>query len=318
MNGKEVGMRILKLAAVGLALAAPLRLAAQNECNSVATQARGACNRAVDAYKTFQPLGGIVISGGNPELGAGRTLGGFGHLFASLRVNAVKAVVPNPDTTQVSIAGTVPAPVAEAGVGLYRGLPGGLLALDALASATLLPTNLDKLSVDSSASRIGSMALGLGYGVRVGILHGGFPIPAVSLSVMRRTLPRVRLGSLSAGDDFEFDTDLRATNVRLIAGMRLVMIDAAVGVGFDRYASTGHLRFYNNPPLKTTVQEITVPVKNSRQVLFVNAGLSLVALRIVGEIGYQTGKDQRLSASYSDFDPKVGHVFGGFGLRFSF
>ncbi len=293
-------------------------LAAQTECSAVATQAQTICNRAVDAYKTFQPLGGIAISGGDPELGTARGLGGPGHLFVSARVNAVKADIPNPDTTQAKISGVVPAPVVEGGLGLLRGMGGGLLSVDVLVSATLLPTNLDKLSVDSNATKIGSMALGVGYGARVGILNGAFPIPSVSVSVMRRSLPRVQLGDLSKGDNFQFDTDLKATNVRVAASLRFILLDVAAGFGFDHYSSTGHLRFYNNPPLNTTIQTITVPVTNNRQVLFADAGLNLMVLKLVGEVGYQTGKDQKLSTNYRDFDPTAGHVYGGIGVRFSF
>ena len=311
-NGDRLALILTTLSAVAGSLAA------QSECSGVPTPAQTICSRAVDAYKTFQPFGGIAISGGNPELGTARALGGPGHLFVSARVNAVKADIPNPDTTQGKISGGVPAPVVEGGLGLFQGTGGGLLAVDALVSATLLPTNLDKLSVDSNATRIGSVALGVGYGARVGVLNGAFPIPSVSVSVMRRSLPRVQLGDLSKGDNFQFDTDLKATNIRVAASLRFILLDLAAGFGFDHYSSTGHLRFYNNPPLNTTVQTITVPVTNNRQVLFANAGLNFVAMKLVGEIGYQTGKDQQLSTSYSDFDPTAGHVYGGVGVRFSF
>ncbi|MBI1967473.1 MAG: hypothetical protein HYS40_05750 [Gemmatimonadetes bacterium] len=280
-----------------------------------------ACNTAVDAYKTFQPLAGVATSGGNPVLGTAWTLGGLGHLFVSARVNAVKAVLPNPDTGSASVEGAVPAPVIEAGVGLFRGMAGGLLSVDALGSATLLPTSLDKLSVESGATSVGDFALGIGYGLRVGVLNGAFPVPAVSVSAMRRTLPRIQYGQLGAapgsGDAFEFDTDLKATNVRVTASWRFVLLDVAAGVGFDQYTSTAHLRYYNNPP--TTLRDtVMTELDNSRQVLFANAGLNLAMLKLVGEIGYQTGKDQNLSTSYSDFDPKAGHVFGGVGVRLSF
>jgi len=293
-------------------------LAAQNECAGVATQAQTICNRAVDAYKTFQPLGGIAISGGNPELGTARGLGGPGHLFVSARVNVVKADIPNPDTTQGKISGGLPAPVVEGGVGLLRGVGGGLLSVDALVSATLLPANLDKLSVDSTATRIGGMALGVGYGVRVGVMNGFFPIPAVSVSVMRRSLPRVQLGDLSKGDNYQFDTDLKATNVRVAASLRFLVLDVAAGFGFDHYSSTGHIAFCNSPQPLCAKQTVTVLVTNNRQVLFADAGLNLMLLKLVGEIGYQTGKDQQLSTTYRDFDPTAGHVYGGLGVRFSF
>ena len=216
------------------------------------------------------------------------------------------------------ISGGVPAPVVEAGLGIWPGLSGGLLAVDALGSATLLPTGLDKLSVDSNAARVGQVALGFGYGVRVGVLEGSFPIPSISVSVMRRTLPRLQYGSLAGGDQFEFDTDLKATNVRVAASMRLLFIDAAAGFGFDKYSSTAHLRFYDNPPLNTNVRTVPLSRANSRQVLFVNAGLDMMAAKLVGEFGYQTGKDQTLSRNYTAFDPKAGHVYGGVGFRISF
>src|SRR5205807_3797427 len=198
----------------------------------------------------------------------------------------------------------------------------GLLSVDALGSATLLPTTQVKnLTVDSNATKVGSLALGIGYGVRVGVLRGSFPIPSVSVSVMRRSLPRLRYGtlapsSLSSGDAFEFDTDLKATNVRVAASMKLLLLDVAVGVGFDKYTSTAHLRFYDNPPTNS-VRTVTLDLNNSRQVLFANAGLDVLLLKLVAEIGYQTGKDQRLSTTYADFDPKAGHVYGGAGVRFS-
>ena len=35
-------------------------------------------------------------------------------------------------------------------------------------------------------------------------------------------------------------------------------------------------------------------------------------------LGYQTGTDQSFSTTFSDFDPKAGHVFWGAGLRINF
>src|SRR5216117_3732932 len=129
MRGMKWIPALLGLAAVPLAAQEP-------RCNDPSAQVQAACNAAVDAYATFQPLAGIAISGGNPELGTARALGGFGHFFGSIRVNAVKATVPNPDTTQAPISGGVPAPVIEAGVGVWPGLSGGILAVDVRGSAT--------------------------------------------------------------------------------------------------------------------------------------------------------------------------------------
>jgi len=41
-------------------------------------------------------------------------------------------------------------------------------------------------------------------------------------------------------------------------------------------------------------------------------------VKLVAELGFQTGKDQSFATTFRDFDPKAGHVFGGVGLRFGF
>lgn len=303
---------------LGLLLAGSVPLSAQ--CTTGTSNAQALCQRAVDALKTLHPLVGAAISGGNPELGAGGTLGGLGHFFVSARVNVVQFAVPSPDTTKSAPAkGGVPAPVIEAGVGLFPGIGNGLLSVDALASATLLPTTqVADLSVDSGAAKVGKLALGLGYGVRVGVIKGSFFIPSVSVSIMRRSLPRIRYGQLGptpgSGDAFSFDTDLHATNIRVMAGMHLLLLDVAAGFGIDHYSSTAHLSYYDPVVAQTDAIDLT----NNRQVLFADAGLNLLLVKVVGEIGYQTGKDQKLSTNYSGFDPKAGHVFGGVGIRISF
>ena len=279
------------------------------------------CQRAEDALKSFHPVAGLIVSGGNPVLGSGGTLGGLGHFFVSARVNAVKVALPSTNSADTaSTSAVVPAPVIEAGLGLWNGLGNGLLSVDALASATLLPTTqVSNLSVDSNATKIGSLALGLGYGVRVGILKGSFFIPSVSVSVMRRTLPRIQYGTLGAvpstDSAFSFDTDLKATNFRVTAGMHLLLLDVAAGFGYDVYTSNAHLAYYSSP---ISIAHDTLNLNNKREVIFLNAGMNLMLIKVIGEIGYQTGKDQTLSTNYQGLDPKAGHVFGGAGVRISF
>ena len=300
--------------------AAPLP-AQEPQCNTIDPNATAACNTAVDAVKAFHPLAGMLVSGGNPVLGTAGSLGGAGHLSLTARVNVIKAALPNPDSASrpsvpSSFNGAVPAPIVEAGLGLYRGTTLGLLSIDALGSAVLLPTGVvSNLSVDSGATHIGSVALGLGYGVRVGALKGSFPVPSVSVSYMRRTIPRIQYGDLASGNQFEFDTDLKADNYRVEAGWRFVLVDLAAGLGIDHYTSTAHIRFHDTP---TTVRTVSLDLANTRQVVFVDAGLSLALVKLVGEVGYQTGKDQKLTTNFSGFDPKAGHVFGGLGIRFGF
>src|SRR5207249_10621031 len=95
-----------------------------------------------------------------------------------------------------SFNGAIPARVVEGTVGVFKGVGSGLLAVHALGSALILPTGLEHLTVESKAPHFADAALGVGYGVRVGVLNGGFPVPGVSVSWMHRTLPRLRYGTL--------------------------------------------------------------------------------------------------------------------------
>jgi len=303
------------------ALAPPPLLAAQEpQCQNANPQAQAACNTMVDATKVFHPLAGMIVSGGNPVLGTAGPLGGFGHVSATLRVNAIKASLPNPDSAAQnpvpsSFDGYFPAPVIEAAVGLYGGQGGGLLSIDGLASAVLLPASrVPGMSVDSGAPKIGDIALGIGYGVRIGLLRGSFPVPAVSVSVMKRHVPRIQFGDVSANDPADFATDLSATNWRATAGMRVLFADVAAGIGVDHYTSAAIIHYRDGLFTRT----VTLDLANTREVLFANAGLTMGPVKVVAELGYQTGTDQSFSTTFSGFDPKAGHVFWGAGLRLNF
>ncbi|HEV8265709.1 MAG TPA: hypothetical protein VGQ06_12245 [Gemmatimonadales bacterium] len=311
------------ITSLALLTALALPLAAQEpQCQNIDPQREAACNTMVDATRAFHPLAGMIVSGGNPLLGTGSTLGGFGHLSASLRFNAIKASLPNPDSAArnpvpSSFDGYFPAPVIEAAVGLYRGTGGGLVSIDALGSAVLLPASRVRgMSVDADAPKIGDVALGIGYGARIGILNGSFPVPAVSVSVMKRHVPRVQFGDVSAptSDPADFSTDFDATNWRAVAGMRILFADVAAGLGIDHYTSAATIHYQDVGGPRTVVLDL----KNTRQVLFLNAGLTTGLVKLVGELGYQTGTDQSFSTTFRDFDPKAGHVFWGAGLRLNF
>ena len=310
-----------------IAFAAPL--AAQDpQCAMPDPNATAACNTAVDAIRAFHPLAGMIVSGGNPVIGTSGSLGGIGHLTITARVNAIKASLPNPDSASQSrvpssFNGAIPAPLVEAALGLVRGR-GGFLSVDALGSAVVLPTGgVSGLAVDSNAAHIGGAALGIGYGARVGILAGTFPIPALSVSWMRRTLPRIQYGILGpafgTGDQFEFSMDLKADNYRAVASWKFVLVDLAAGLGIDHYSSSQTaVRFHDDPLNPAHVRTVVINPANTREVVFADAGLSLAVIKLVGEVGFQTGKDQSFATTFSNFDPKAGHVFGGVGLRFGF
>ena len=195
-------MRTLR-ALLGLCLVAvapPVLLAQNGQCTQFdnqpgdpQNQAFNVCNSAIDATKAFHPVAGLLVSGGNPVLGTASTLGGFPHVSFTVRANATRVRLP--DLGYKGVGTTVPAgqnvlapnPLIEMGLGILKGSSQGFLSLDALGSAELIPTSaIDNLKVDPKARKIGSsIALGLGYGARVGVLRGHGLTPSVSAKIGR-------------------------------------------------------------------------------------------------------------------------------------
>lgn len=311
---------LLSGAVVALVLPATA-LAQTPECEAYAGNTGRVCAAAVDGTRALHPVAGILVSGGNPVLGTGKTLGGLGHFSVTARANAVKVVLP--DVGYTGATGTVPsseksfapAPVVEGAAGIWRGLPSGLLSLDALVSAQLLPTGqLEHLAVDQGARRIGDVALGLGFGARIGILRGISPLPAVSISVMRRDIPQLRYGDLAAGDQFRYAVDLHATNVRLVGSTQLAAFALAAGLGWDRYTGDASIQF-RDQTTGAVAPEIAVRLRSERLLGFADAGVSLGLVELVGELGWQGGKDQHLTTDFQDFDPAHGRLFASLGVR---
>jgi hypothetical protein len=306
-----------------VALASPL-FAQTPECSAYTGNAEQVCAAAVDGTRAFHPVFGMLVSGGNPTIGSAATLGGLGHASLTVRANAVNLVLPDLGYTGGSStvpAGDklfLPAPLLESSVGIYKGMTGGLFAVDLLGSAQLLPTDqIDNITVDANARRIGSIALGLGYGARVGLLRGMGPLPNISFSLMRRDIPTIAYGDVSTGDRYSYSVNLHATNLRLIASKQIAVLDLAAGLGWDKYTGDAIIQFRD--PFTLALQpNIPVDLNNSRLLGFVNAGLSLSMVRVTGELGYQGGKDQNLSTDFEDFDTTQGKFFAGLGLRVSF
>src|SRR5256714_3276329 len=116
----------------------------------------------------------------------------------------------------------------------------------------------------------------IGYGARVGILGGTFPIPALSVSWMHRTLPRIQYGNLGpafgTGDQFEFSMDLKADNYRAVASWKFVLVDLAAGLGVDHYSSSATTIRFHDASTPTSVTTIVINPANTREVLFADAG----------------------------------------------
>ena len=274
----------------------------------------------IDGARAFHPILGLLTSGGAPVLGATDGLGGFGHVYITARVNATRVVLPDLNydgsTTTVGAGDKLffPSPVIETAVGLFGGTRTGLFALDFLGSAQLLPTKqIDNFGVASSARHIGSVALGLGFGGRLGLLRETPAMPGIALSVMYRDIPELRYGDLGAGANLSFATDLNATNLRAIATKRFGLASLAAGVGWDHYTGQAQVQF-RDPVTAIPEQVIERDLASSRTMGFVNAGIGFRHAKLVAEAGYQLGKDQHLVTTFSEFDPAGGRFFAAVGL----
>lgn len=296
------------------------------ECNqpliTIDQQNVNICNAAIDGANLFHPVAGLLVSGGNPVLGSFKGLGGLGHFSLTARVNATRVRSPDLgyDGTGTTVAQAdkviAPAPLIEAGIGIYKGM-NGLLSVDLLGSAQLIPADqIDNFSVDKDARKIGSVALGLGYGARIGVLQGRAIVPSVVVSVMRRDIPRLTYGSTSGGDNYSFGIDLHATNLRAMAGYDLGMFNVGAGLGWDKYTGDARITFENQSVPGTI--SVKTDLDNSRTMLFANAGLDFGIVKLSGEAGYQLGKDQNQKTTFTGNDPGDSRLFAGAGLTFSF
>jgi hypothetical protein len=317
---------ILAIAALTVA---PVVVSAQTpypECNQpliiVNQQNVNICNAAVDGADIFHPVAGLLVSGGNPVLGSSKGLGGLGHFSVTARVNATR--VRTPDLGFDGTGSTVPqadktiapAPLVEAAVGIYKGM-NGFLSIDLLGSAQLIPADkINNFSVAKGARKIGSVALGLGYGARVGVLPGKALVPSVVVSVMRRDIPRLTYGNTSGGDNYSFGVDLHATNLRAVAGYNLGLFNVGAGLGWDKYTGDAQISFENqNVPGTISVK---TNLDNSRTMAFLNAGLNFSIVKIGAEAGYQFGKNKNYKTTFSGNDPSERRLFAGGGLTISF
>lgn len=317
---------LLLLAALAVAPAVASAQTPYAECNqpliTISQQNINICNAAIDGANVFHPVAGLLVSGGNPVLGTFKGLGGLGHFSLTARVNATQIKTPDLgyDGTGTTVSrqdkAYAPAPLIEAGLGLFKGV-NGFLSVDALGSAQLIPADkIDNFSVDKDARKIGSVALGLGYGARVGVFPGKAVIPSVVVTVMRRDIPRIGYGNTSGGDNYAFNIDLHATNLRAMAGYDLGMFTVGAGLGYDKYTGTANISFENqNVPGTISVK---TDLDNSRTLAFANASLSLAIVKLGVEAGYQLGKDQNLKTTFTGNDPKDSRLFAGAGLTFAF
>lgn len=317
--------------------------AVSSRCSSGNLQ--DACQKAQDVFGYMTPQFGTSLAGGNTILGSAGSLGGLGHFSVGVRANAIKGSLPDVEQFTVRINGaareTLPtkdqvlgAPAVEVGLGLFGGIPLGLTSVggvDAIVSAMYLPNyDNDNFSVEASGG-----SLKLGYGARIGLLKETLLVPGLSVSVLKRDTPELRLVAATEGgalgterDEFELSSfQVKTTSWRLTASKGLTMFGVAAGVGQDKYDS--------GADLSVTVREGAVGTcsaatpcsgtfrfdnKITRTTYFGDVALNLPFVKIVGEIGQASGGNlsQPTFNDFADRKANGSQLFGSVGVRLAF
>jgi len=289
-----------------------------------------ACQQAIDLFQLMAPQLGISITGGNATLGQGGTLGGLGHFVVEVRANGLLGNVPQVQTpstngavqrtnypTKSQILGL---PSADGSVGIFKGLPLGLTnvgGVDLLLSAFYVPSvTANNVSVSPDSP------LKIGYGVRIGALQESLLVPGVSLTIMKRDLPKTTITGTSGGDSLIVrDLQDNTTSWRLVASKSLILFGLAAGVGQDKYdAKTsvqGVVQGTFGPLTNPRSQVIPLTQSLTRTNYFADVSLNMLLAKVVGEIGMVSGGTIN---TYNKFDsaPDKSRVYGSVGLRLGF
>lgn len=303
------------------------------------------CAQVVNSFAVLQPGIGIAFSGGNPVLGSGSTIGTrlglMPRVSVSMRGNLALAQMPQlfekynaafgegESLPPMARAGfPIGSVQADAAIGVFNGLAFGVGAVDFLASVSLVP-KVDKIGLAESIVNYGG-------GARIGILKQGLLMPGVSVSGMYRKMGTIGFGDIETHPG-AVSGDLENLSLRAVASKGLLFIDLALGAGYDRYSSdvelawkvscgTQECRNANSGDPLLLQSAIDGKLTTSTWNVFVNAGMSLLLVNIVGELGFQKSSDgvgasalekagfpanQKLTKEAM----KNGNFFGSIGLR---
>jgi len=297
---------------------------------SAAQVSQDACQQTIDLFKYMAPQLGTAIAGGNATLGMGGTLGGLGHFSVGLRANAVAGSVPEVDQVTPGITGaqrrtyqtsTIPVPMATAdlAIGVWQGLPLGLTnvgGIDVLVSGTYIPAyDDDNVSVDPDTP------FKFGYGVRIGALQVSILVPGVSVTYLKRDLPRMSLSAQVTTDSLIVRAlDVQTSAWRVVVSKSLIMFGVAAGIGQDTYKSGATAQGIVNRSILGVAGRFPSPViaqdqDITRTNMFADISFNLPFVKIVGEIGQASGGAVETFNSFADKAAAASRLYGSLGIR---
>jgi hypothetical protein len=323
------------LALATLSLSAVSVAGAQAGCTgtpSIATAAENSKQQAADLFQFVAPQLGQAVAGGSATLGQNSTLGGLGHFSIGVHGTGVAGSIPDvanfprcyggrqAPTSLPTSKSFVPMAGADAAIGVFGGLPLALTnigAIDLLLSAQYVPER--SFSGVSITAPDGSLQIG--YGARLGLLSESFLVPGISLSYIKRDLPRIGVSAFANGDSLAISgLKVKSSSWRLGASKNLLLLSLGAGVGQDKLESsvdsvTARVSY------PTSVTPTRGTIANQRQSLtrtnyFVNASFSLLVAKLTAEIGQSTGGSVTTYNTFSGAQPTGARTYGSVGLRF--
>ena len=281
------------------------------------------CNSALDGIQIMHPVAALLMNGGNPRLGSAGVIGRFGHFALGVRTTTAMAVMPDlswtgeTDTVPASWRVQLYAPKVDLAMGLFqKEMPMGVIGVDVLLGLLLIPPNRTAALVPVPGNRtIGNAAFSLDWGIRAGIESP--TLPTVSLSVMKRSSPTVRVGGTTNGRTTAWTFNASSINARLFVGKRMRWFEFAAGAGADLLSGNGEVA-YRDPETDTVGAVLEPSLSGLRIVTALNLGVHLGPLHLAGEGGFQVGSNLGLATRYAQNNPNAGKFFGGFGVVLSY
>jgi hypothetical protein len=295
-------------------------------------EGQDACQKALDLLNYMTPQLGTLIAGGNATIGQGGTLGGLGHFALSLRANAMRASLPDIEgagvnygdaerTNYVTEAQWAALPVVDAAFGLFKGIPlplTNVLGVDVLVNVSYLP----ELEHDPLSLTTPDGSFKFGYGARIGVLQESLVLPGVSVTYMKRDLPRTTLiaswegGALANADTARLENfDIGTTSWRIVASKSLLAFSLALGVGQDRYEAEANAFYSVNEPLaRFEGGPVRYAFDVTRTNVFLDVITNLGLMKLVATVGGVSGGD---IPTYNTFDKEAdaSRIYGSLGVR---
>ena len=161
--------------------------------------------------------------------------------------------------------------------------------------------------------------------MRVGALQESSLVPGVSVSYMRRKLPKVDFGYTPGNDTLRVaNASVRASSIRVVASKRLPLIGFAVGVGRDVMEGRSEINAVVNETVAGTAQRATVTLpllaeKVTRNTAFANVSVSILITRLVAEVGWSAKGDARPTLnSFGGRQANEGYRYGSLGFTTRF